>query len=137
MDHLSTQHRSTLMRRIRSSDTRPELHVRRLAHSLGLRFRLRRKDMPGTPDLVFPKHRLALFVHGCFWHQHPGCVRATVPETRVEFWTRKFAANVARDERDIRSLEALGWRVLIVWECELKDEGRLKENLEELTRKIA
>ncbi len=89
MDHLSQEDRSALMSRIRSSDTGPELKVRRLAHSMGLRFRLKRRDLPGSPDLVFPRYRLAVFVHGCFWHRHPGCVRATLPKSRVEFWIEK------------------------------------------------
>ncbi len=133
MDHLSQEHRSALMARVRSSDTGPELKVRRLAHSIGLRFRLKRRDLPGSPDLVFPRYRLAVFVHGCFWHRHPGCARATLPKSRVEFWIRKFQANVERDRCDVRALEKLGWRVLVIWECELKDESGLRGRLREAT----
>ena len=133
MDHLSREDRSSLMARIRSSDTGPELKVRRLAHSMGLRFRLKRRDLPGSPDLVFPRHWLAVFVHGCFWHRHPGCARATLPKSRVEFWTRKLEANVKRDRRDVRALQKLGWLVLVLWECELKDESGLQDRLREAT----
>ena len=133
MDHLSSADRSALMARVRSSDTGPELKVRGLAHSMGLRFRLNRRDLPGTPDLVFPKHRLALFVHGCFWHRHSGCSRATIPKSHTEFWTKKLAANVARDRRDVRALEELGWRVLVIWECELKDVNWVIDRLREAT----
>jgi DNA mismatch endonuclease, patch repair protein len=131
MDHLSDEDRSALMARVRSSGTRPELKVRKLAHAMGLRFRLNRRDLPGTPDLVFPRHRVAVFIHGCFWHRHPGCSRATVPKSRVEFWTDKFEANVARDRRDIHALVARGWHVLVLWECELKNDGQLRDRLRE------
>lgn len=133
MDHLLREDRSALMARIRSSDTGPELKVRKVAHRMGLRFRLKRKDLPGTPDLVFPKYRLAVFVHGCFWHRHPGCARATIPKSRVAFWTKKLEANVARDQRAVRDLEELGWRVLVLWECQLKDEEELRKRLREAT----
>jgi DNA mismatch endonuclease (patch repair protein) len=131
MDHLSDEDRSALMAKVRSSDTGPELKVRKLAHAMGLRFRLNRRDLPGTPDLVFPRHRLAVFIHGCFWHRHPGCSRSTVPKSRVQFWTDKFEANVARDQRDIRALEGRGWHVLVLWECELKNEGQLRDRIRE------
>ena len=96
---------------------------------MGLRFRLHRKDLPGRPDLVFPKHRLVVFVHGCFWHRHPGCSRASTPSTRTEFWQAKFAANVERDARQIAALEADGWRVLVLWECGLKDDAVIETAL--------
>lgn len=117
------------MARVRGKDTGPEVRVRRIAHGFGLRFRLHRKDLPGKPDLVFPKHSLAVFVHGCFWHRHPGCRRASTPTTRPEFWQAKFDGNVARDRRQQEALETLGWKVLILWECELKDDERLKDVL--------
>lgn len=101
------------------------MRVRRIAHHMGLRFRLHRKDLPGKPDLVFPKHCLAVFVHGCFWHRHPGCARASSPLTREDFWAAKFAANVARDARQQEELARLGWNVLVVWQCDLKDEQRV------------
>ena len=119
------------MSRIRGRDTGPELVVRRTAHKLGFRFRLYRKDLPGTPDLVFPKHRLAVFVHGCYWHRHSGCRFAYSPKSRVEFWTKKFKQNVARDSRNQTALRDLGWRVLVIWECETRNikivEDRLRE----------
>lgn len=118
------------MSRIGSVNTTPELIVRKLAHHLGLRYRLHRRDLPGTPDLVFPKRRTALFVHGCFWHQHQGCSRARTPITRTEYWGPKLTRNVERDKEAKVRLESLGWRVIEVWECETRDlpaaEGKLR-----------
>ena len=108
------------MSRVRGKDTSPEMRVRRAAHAFGLRFRLHRKNLPGRPDLVFPKYRVALFVHGCFWHRHPGCAKASTPKSRYDFWQNKFNGNVARDARVEAELEALGWRVATIWECETK-----------------
>lgn len=108
------------MSRVRGKDTSPEMRVRRAAHALGLRYRLHKKELPGRPDLVFPKHRVALFVHGCFWHRHKGCPKASMPKSSVEFWQSKFDANVARDARVEAVLEALGWRVATIWECQTK-----------------
>jgi DNA mismatch endonuclease (patch repair protein) len=110
------------MSRVKSKNTTPEMRVRRAAHAQGLRFRLHRADLPGRPDLVFPKHRVAMFVHGCFWHRHPGCAKASTPKSQPEFWRSKFDANVARDVRVEAELEALGWRVVTVWECETKTD---------------
>lgn len=107
---------------VRDKDTVPEMRVRRIAHRMGLRFRLHRKDLPGKPDLVFPKHRLVVFVHGCFWHRHPGCRRASTPATRANFWQAKFDANTERDRRQQVALVERGWKVLVLWECALKDE---------------
>lgn len=109
------------MSRVTGKDTKPELAVRRIAHSLGLRFRLHKRDLPGRPDLVFPKHRLAVFVHGCFWHRHEGCRLASTPKTRADFWQAKFETNVARDAAAAEQLAALGWNVLVLWECETRD----------------
>jgi len=117
------------MKRVRGKDTRPELVVRRLAHRLGYRFRLHRKDLPGSPDLVLPRYRAVIFVHGCFWHRHPGCIRASMPSTNVAFWSAKFATNVARDQRQYTQLDEMGWRVLVIWECETKDEIALSRRL--------
>lgn len=122
--------RSALMAKIRGKNTRPEIVVRKALHALGKRFRLHRRDLPGRPDIVLPRHRLAIFVHGCFWHRHPGCRLASTPKTRVAFWTDKFAANVARDRRNVERLEGLGWRVATVWECETRDADRLAATLE-------
>lgn len=113
------------MSRVKGRDTGPELAVRRAAHALGLRFRLNRRDLPGRPDLVFPKHRVALFVHGCFWHQHPGCRRARVPQARPEYWIEKLRRNVERDAAVGPALEAMGWHPVVVWECEIKDPTAL------------
>lgn len=123
VDRLTPQRRSWLMSRIGGKNTTPELRVRKAAHALGLRFRLHRKELPGTPDIVFPKRRIALFVHGCFWHRHPGCRKATAPSS--EFWAKKFASNVGRDLRVASELKKLGWRVVTIWECETKCAERL------------
>ncbi len=116
-----TPARSALMGRIRGKNTTPEMVVRRAAHRLGLRFRIHRRDMPGTPDVVLRKHGLAIFVHGCFWHRHEGCRRCTTPKTRTEFWSEKFKKNVERDQRDVDALRKRGWTVLIIWECETRN----------------
>lgn len=113
--------RSRMMASIRARDTKPELQVRRYLHSRGFRFRLVRKDLPGKPDLVLTRWQAAIFVHGCFWHGHDGCRYATVPRTRTEFWAAKISANATRDTRSIAALTALGWRVIVVWECALRD----------------
>jgi len=105
------------------------MRVRQEAHNLGLRYRLHRNDLPGTPDLTFPRHRKVLFVHGCFWHRHPECVKAGTPKTRTEFWQKKFAANMARDNRVMSQLQALDWEVLIIWECETKKRAELRDKL--------
>jgi DNA mismatch endonuclease (patch repair protein) len=114
------------MSRVKGKNTTPEIRVRRAAHALGLRFRLHRRDLPGVPDLVFPKHRLALFVHGCFWHRHPDCPKATIPKSRTAYWQDKFNNNIERDLRAERALQQLGWKVLKVWECQTKDGDRLR-----------
>lgn len=128
-DRLTPDRRSWLMSRVKSKNTSPEICVRKLAHSLGLRFRLHRNDLPGTPDLVFPKYRIALFVHGCFWHRHPGCKKASTPKTDVQNWEAKFRRNVERDEENFSDLRALGWSVEIIWECETKSIELLKDRL--------
>jgi DNA mismatch endonuclease (patch repair protein) len=125
-DHLNAAQRSAHMRRIRKTDTKPELAVRKLAHSLGLRFRLHRRDLPGTPDLVFPRHGKAIWVHGCFWHQHPGCRLARQPKSRLDYWLPKLRRNVERDAISRRALEAAGWQTMVVWECETKEISLLK-----------
>lgn len=121
------------MSRVRAKNTSPEMRVRRAAHALGLRFRLHRRDLPGNPDLVFPKHRAVLFVHGCFWHRHAGCAKATTPKSRTNFWQTKFDATVARDARSEESLEKAGWRVFKLWECETKRS----EVVADILRRIA
>lgn len=128
-DIVDSKRRSELMAGIKSRDTAPERKVRRIAHGMGLRFRLHRDDLPGRPDLVFPKHRLAVFVHGCFWHRHEGCRLASTPKSRIAFWTEKFAANVARDARQEAALRVLGWRTLVIWQCEIRDEAAVERKL--------
>lgn len=108
------------MAAITGKNTQPELALRRFLHSMGYRFRLHRKDLPGKPDIVMPKLRTCIFVHGCFWHRHAGCRYATTPRTRNEFWAAKFLRNVERDRENVYALESLGWRVVVVWECEIK-----------------
>ncbi|MEZ1321283.1 DNA mismatch endonuclease Vsr [Pseudomonas fluorescens] len=121
--------RSKIMKSVGRMHTRPEMKVRQLLHRMGLRFRLHQKTLPGSPDIVLPKHKTAIFVHGCFWHRHPSCRYATTPKTRQYYWLPKFDANVERDARKTAQLEALGWRVLVVWECETKDQCTLEERL--------
>ena len=128
-DIVDSKRRSELMAGIRGRDTTPECMIRRIAHRMGLRFRLHHKDLPGRPDLVFPKHRLVVFVHGCFWHRHQGCKYAYTPKSRVAFWTEKFAANVARDARQKAALRALGWRVLVIWECGTRHQEEVARGL--------
>jgi DNA mismatch endonuclease, patch repair protein len=122
--------RSALMARVRGKNSKPETVVRGLAHALGYRFRLHRRNLPGTPDLVFPRLHKAIFVHGCFWHRHPKCTRTTTPKTRAAFWAAKFADNVRRDSRIQRQLKAAGWDLLIVWECETFNPGALSTKLD-------
>ena len=122
VDIVDKETRSRMMSGIRGKDTLPEIAVRKYLHSKGLRYRLHVKTLPGKPDLVFPKYRLALFIHGYFWHRHKGCRYATTPTSNPEFWQKKFEANVQRDKEVTRKLKHAGWRVLVIWECEINDE---------------
>jgi DNA mismatch endonuclease (patch repair protein) len=133
MDVMTPSARSALMARIRAKNTGPEIIVRRILHSAGYRFRLHRKGLPGTPDIVLPRHRIVILVHGCFFHSHAGCKFAYVPKTRTRFWRAKFAANVARDRRVLRALRKVGWTPIVVWECETFDVARL---VRRLTRRL-
>lgn len=128
-DVLSPEQRSRCMSAIRGRDTNPEMFVRSMVHRLGYRFRLHREDLPGKPDLVFPGRRKVIFVHGCFWHQHPGCRFATRPTTRTEFWAEKLDGNRARDVRVERELRELGWGIVVVWECRTTDSNRLSRKI--------
>lgn len=119
VDVLTPAQRSERMSRIRGKDSQPELALRRVLHRLGLRYRLHAKDLPGKPDLVFPRYKAVVFVHGCFWHRHEGCKIATTPKSNTPFWVEKFNKNKVRDARAADSLNNLGWRVFIVWECDL------------------
>lgn len=129
-DVLSPEQRRRNMSRIRGRDTEPEKIVRSMLHRMGYRFRLHRRDLPGRPDIVLPRLRSVIFVHGCFWHRHPGCRYATTPKTRAEFWQKKFEENVERDRRNIAALREAGWRVLCVWECETRDLEGLEHQLQ-------
>jgi len=119
------EQRSYNMSRIKGKDTNPEVIVRRQLHAMGFRFRLHDTNLPGKPDIVMKKHRTAVFVHGCFWHRHKGCKFSYVPKSRVNFWQKKFEANVRRDRQVTEQLAAAGWLQFIVWECQTKDKDRL------------
>jgi DNA mismatch endonuclease, patch repair protein len=121
--------RSAMMARIGQRNTAPEIMVRRLLHHMGYRFRLHRRDLPGTPDIVLPRHQVAVLVHGCFWHRHPNCQFAYTPKTRLDFWTRKFEQNVERDQRTEVALKERGWTVVTIWECETADSVKLNGRL--------
>lgn len=121
MDRMSKTQRSANMRAIRGKNTAPEMAVRKAAHRLGLRFRLHRKDLPGRPDLVFPKWRTVIFVNGCFWHGHAGCRRAKIPSSNTEFWREKLSRNVDRDRRNLIELQDRGWHVEVIWQCDITD----------------
>ena len=129
MDRLTQQHRSWNMSRIRGRHTKPELAVRSLLHRMGYRFRLHVKSLPGTPDIVLPKYNTAIFVHGCFWHRHRRCRYAYKPKSRHEFWASKFEDNVKRDAEVRADLRSMKWRVVVVWECELRDLDSLANRL--------
>ena len=132
MDSLTPEQRSERMGRIKGRNTRPEMVVRRLLHGLGYRYRLHARELPGRPDIVFRRRRLAIFVHGCFWHRHPdpACKLARLPKSRLDFWLPKLAGNATRDLEKQGRLEALGWKVLVIWECQT---GRMDE-LESMLR---
>ncbi|WP_022728415.1 very short patch repair endonuclease [Fodinicurvata sediminis] len=121
MDFVSKEKRSKIMRGVKQENTKPEILVRRIIHSSGYRFRLHRKDLPGRPDIVLPKYQLAIFVHGCFWHQHDGCHDDRMPTSNTEYWTQKLQRNKERDKEKFENLKDKGWNVLIIWECETKN----------------
>lgn len=125
----TTEQRSRIMQAVKGADTKSELAVRRLAHGMGFRFRLHRKDLPGKPDLTFPRLRKVIFVHGCFWHGHDCARGARVTVQNRDYWTRKVARNVERDRNARAALQRLGWKSLVVWECEIKDQDRLRRAL--------
>lgn len=131
VDSLTRRERSELMARVRHRDTKPEKVVRRLLHSLGFRYRLHDRSLPGTPDVVFPGRRKAIFIHGCFWHRHPdsACRLARLPKSRLDFWAPKLEANRDRDSRHQSKLDELGWDFLVVWECELRHREQLQNKL--------
>lgn len=125
-DNLTSQKRSWNMSRIRSRDTKPELAVRSLLHRMGFRFSLQRKDLPGKPDIILPKHKTVIFVHGCFWHRHEKCRYAYKPKSRKTFWNAKFKENVRRDRQNLRALKQMGWKSVVFWECTIENQEVLK-----------
>ena len=120
--HKVSEQRSRNMSAIKSKNTKPEIKVRKVLHSMGYRFRLHSKDLPGSPDIVLPKYKTVIFVHGCFWHRHKNCKYASTPKTRQEFWEAKFRENINRDKLNQENLSSKGWKIIIVWECEIKDK---------------
>ena len=130
MDVHAPEQRSFNMSRIRSKNTKPELLVRRLLHHMGYRFRLHRRDLPGSPDVVLPRYHVLIYVHGCFWHRHEGCRFATTPSTNTEKWQRKFQENILRDHKNREDAQRLGWRSIVVWECEPRDLEHLAFRLD-------
>ena len=124
--------RSRNMSAIKSKNTKPEIIVRKLLHSMGYRFRLHKKDLPGSPDIVLPKYKTVIFVHGCFWHRHHNCKFATTPKTRTEFWENKFKENIERDIKNQNKLKNLGWKSRIIWECEIKDKDAINQKLKDI-----
>ena len=128
--HKVSEQRSRNMSAIKSKNTKPEIAVRKLLHSMGYRFRLHRKDLPGSPDIVLPKYKTVIFVHGCFWHRHENCKYASTPKTRKEFWEKKFRENINRDNLNQANLSLKGWKIIITWECQLKgDKKKLMRDL--------
>lgn len=130
-DTITPQQRSETMRRVKGKDTRPEMKVRRLIHGMGYRYRLHRRDLPGTPDLTFASRRKVIFVHGCFWHRHDGCPLARMPKSKLEFWKPKLEGNKKRDKRNIETLRSSGWQVLVLWECQLKEMSKLENMIKQ------
>lgn len=130
MDVLTPEQRHINMSRIRSKETKPEKAVRSVLHRLGYRFKLHVRDLPGSPDIVLPKYKTVIFVHGCFWHRHSGCKDASVPKTNTEKWLDKFSKNIARDKLAVELLEQCGWGVIIIWECEIKNKDQLAARLQ-------
>lgn len=125
-DVLTAKQRRFCMSRIKSKDTKPEIMVRKFLFSHGFRYRVNRKDLPGRPDIVLPKYKTVIFINGCFWHGHPGCKYATMPETNKEFWTKKINSNMERDISNVNELIKSGWRVITIWQCQLKSKNKDK-----------
>ncbi|MDY6279835.1 MAG: DNA mismatch endonuclease Vsr [Roseburia faecis] len=136
MDTFTTEKRSEIMSCVPSKNTKPEEFVRKYLFSQGFRYRKNDKRYPGTPDIVLPKYRTVVFVNGCFWHQHPGCRKATIPAAHHDYWKAKLNRNVERDKEEINKLREMGWRVIIVWECEIASKVKRKQRLPELADEI-
>jgi len=133
-DVFSKSKRSEVMSKIRGKNTKPELAVRSILHRMGYRFRLHRRDLPGCPDIVLPKYKTVIFVHGCFWHRHPKCKYAYNPKSRKTFWQKKFRQNVEQDKKVRKKLTRLGWKVIVIWECEIKNLNKVIRLVHELQR---
>ena len=133
MDTVDPKKRSEIMSHIRGKNTKPELLIRSLLHRSGFRFRIHRRDLPGNHDIVLPKYKTVIFVHGCFWHQHPGCKQAHQPKSNTEYWRLKLERNICRDERNVLFLKEKGWKAVIIWECEISS---FLENPSTLTQRI-
>lgn len=129
MDVFSKEKRSSIMACVSSKNTAPERIVRSLLHRMGFRFRIHCRDLPGSPDIVLPRYRIAIFVHGCFWHQHQGCSASKRPISNSEYWIKKLDGNVQRDLKNMHLLHNLGWRPVVVWECELRNMDKLEDRL--------
>lgn len=129
MDTISVQKRSEVMSKIRAKNTKPEIAIRSLLHQMGFRFRLHRKDLPGKPDVCLPKYQTVIFIHGCFWHDHKGCPNARLPKSNSAYWLPKIKRNAERDKEHTSALKKAGWKVITIWECELKNQKRLKKKL--------
>jgi DNA mismatch endonuclease (patch repair protein) len=136
MDHLTKEKRSWNMSRIRSKGTEPEIIFRKLIHRAGFRYRLYDKTLPGKPDIVLKKYKTVVFIHGCFWHGHENCRRGNKPKTHKKYWNAKIARNVARDTENISVLQSMGWRVIIIWECELKDLDTVLQNFNTFIKSV-
>ncbi|HEY2860171.1 MAG TPA: very short patch repair endonuclease [Terracidiphilus sp.] len=134
MDLKTDPERSAIMRSVKQKDTGPEMIVRKLLYSLGLRYRLHRRNLPGSPDVVFVSKKVAVFIHGCFWHRHADCKRVTTPKANADFWRGKFERNMERDRDNEANLKAMGWRVLVIWECETRDLKKLTRRIVEFFR---
>lgn len=130
MDVFTKKKRSQIMSKIKGKDTKPEKVVRSLLHQMGYRFRLHRRDLPGNPDIVLPKHKKVIFVHGCFWHGHKDCPRAKRPSTNKKFWNEKLSKSIKRDTFNQKKLKEMGWLTLIIWQCEMKESKNLQSKLE-------
>lgn len=137
MDRISTEARSRNMARVRSRDTKPEVKIRSLLHRLGFRFRLCDKSLPGKPDIVLKKYKTVIFVNGCFWHHHENCRDSSLPKTNTDFWEKKINSNVERDRRNKEKLIESGWRVLVIWECEIRRFSECPQELGKLLRGVS
>lgn len=135
LDRITTEQRSHNMRAVKQKNTKPEMVVRQMLHRLGYRFRVHQRNLPGTPDVVLARHKTVVFVHGCFWHGHEGCTRATLPTTRTDFWRLKQERNQLRDVRNHSELSELGYRIVVIWECELKNRLSVEQRLMQIGQK--